>query len=201
MTPEIRCLPQAELRVTRDGKAPVIAGYAAVFNSLSQDLGGFRELIRPGAFARGLAGADVRALINHDRNLVLGRNTSGTLRLSEDSRGLRIEVDPPDVSYARDLLVSLERGDISGMSFRFYVAVGGESWRSEPQGPIRELTDIEIDDVSVVVYPAYTDTTVAVRSLRERFPAAQPKYDPWIDRARSRLRIAETELAALTTKP
>lgn len=192
---EARCLAAAELRAEEvDGK-PQIRGYAAVFNSLSEDLGGFREVIRPGAFARGLARADVRALINHDRNLILGRNTAGTLRLLEDSRGLQIGVDPPDTSYARDLLESIRRGDISGMSFRFYVAEGGDDWRSEPSGVIRELRDVDIDDVSVVTYPAYPDTTVAVRCLdefRSHSRGQQPPRDPWLDSAWVRLRLAES---------
>lgn len=192
---EARCLAAAELRAEDVDGRPQIRGYAAVFNSLSEDLGGFREVIRPGAFARGLAKADVRALINHDRNLVLGRNTAGTLRMLEDSRGLRVEVDPPDTSYARDLMESMKRGDISGMSFRFYVDEDGDEWRSEPDGVIRELRSVSIDDVSVVTYPAYPDTTVAVRSLdefRSHSRGQQPPRDPWLDSAWVRLRLAES---------
>jgi Escherichia/Staphylococcus phage prohead protease len=191
--PEVRQLNDAEMRfgVHEDGK-PVIQGYAAVFNSLSEDLGGFREVIRPGAFARGLAGADVRALIGHDPSRILGRSTSGTLRLVEDSRGLKAQIDPPDTSYARDLAESIRRGDMTGMSFRFYVAPDGERWRSEPGGVIRELTDVTIDDVSIVTYPAYPDTSVAIRSL-EDFRRLQSRRDGWSTRAGMRLRLAETE--------
>jgi hypothetical protein len=192
ITPETRSLSAPELRVAEADGKPVIAGYAAVFNSLSEDLGGFREVIRPGAFARGLAGADVRALVNHDPTLVLGRNRAGTLRLAEDSRGLKVEIDPPDTQAGRDVLTSIRRGDIDGMSFRFYVAAGGETWRSEPSGVIRELTD----DVSVALYPAYRATDVSVRCLEalESFRRSQPRRTPLRDRAVRTLRLITADL-------
>lgn len=159
MTKEIRsCV--AELRADHDdGK---IRGYAAVFDSLSEDLGGFREKIAKGAFADTL-NADVRALWNHDANIVLGRTTSGTLTLREDSHGLAIEIDPPDTQQARDLLVSIRRGDISQMSFGFYTKA--DEWEKRDGENIRTLRKVELFDVSPVTYPAYADTSVATRSL------------------------------------
>src|SRR5690625_3155533 len=94
------------------GDSPRIVGYAAKFDRASGDLGGFTEIIRRGAFAKTIQEADVRALWNHDSNYVLGRSKSGTLRLVEDDEGLRIEVDPPDTQWARDLVKSIERGDV-----------------------------------------------------------------------------------------
>ena len=81
---------------TRDDSKRIIRGHAAVFNQLSEDLGGFHEQIMPGTFAEAIERDDVRALFNHDANFVLGRAVSKTLRLSEDARGLAIEIDPPD---------------------------------------------------------------------------------------------------------
>lgn len=156
---------------TRDGdKLPVIRGHAAVFNTLSLDLGGFREQIKPGAFKEAIENDDVRALFNHDPNYPLGRNTAGTLRLSEDDRGLAIEIDPPNTQVARDLIVSMERGDISQMSFGFSVKPGGQDWAQGDDGlTIRTLTSLRLFDVSPVTYPAYpqTDVVIATRSLQE----------------------------------
>jgi uncharacterized protein len=131
-----------------------------------EDLGGFREKIAPGAFKRSLEnGADVRALLNHDSNYVLGRNKSGTLFLSEDERGLKIEITPPDTQWARDLMVSMERGDIDQMSFGFYTI--SDDWETKDGENIRTLREVELFDVSVVTYPAYTATSANVRSAEE----------------------------------
>jgi uncharacterized protein len=195
-SPEVRCLnlAVAELRVERraDGK-PVIVGYTAVFNTWSEDLGGFIERVIPGAFARTLReGADVRALVNHDPSLILGRNKAGTLRLREDAKGLRHEIDLPGSSLAGHYAEAVERGDISGMSFRFYV--GKEAWNFSADPVQRDLIDVDIDDVSLATYPAYTDTSAAVRSL-EQHRRSQPRPGAWRDRAARavRLRLAEAE--------
>lgn len=159
-----------ELRVDgSDGKTPVIVGHAAVFNQLSGDLGGFREQVAPGAFAEAIKSDDVRALFNHDPNFVLGRNKSGTLRLSEDAQGLAIEIDPPDTQWARDLMVTMRRGDVTQMSFGFNVTREGQKWDKAEDGslPIRTLMKLRLFDVSPVTYPAYTQTDVALRSFQE----------------------------------
>ena len=156
----------AEVRAEGDADAPTIVGYAAKFDRESQDLGGFVEVIRRGAFTRAVEEDDVRALLNHDANYVLGRSKSGTLRMAEDSIGLRIEVDVPDAQWARDLYRSIERGDIDQMSFAFRVVK--DAWtQREGQAPdvLRELLDVRLYDVSPVTYPAYHDTEVGVRSV------------------------------------
>jgi HK97 family phage prohead protease len=162
---ERRTVATAELRVIPDGVLR-ISGHAALFDSISDDLGGFRERIRPGAFAESLAQDDVRALINHDPNLILGRNRAGTLRLSEDGQGLKIEIDPPETQAARDLMVSMARGDITQMSFGFAVKPNGQIWEKDDEGRVlRTLTSIRLFDISPVVFPAYPETSVAVRAL------------------------------------
>ena len=147
-----------------ESAAPMIVGYAAVFNQLSEDLGGFRERIAPGAFTKAL-GDDVRALFNHDPNIVLGRTRSKTLRISEDAKGLAIEIDPPATPAALALLESMRRGDISQMSFGFVTVK--DAWDMIDGTAIRTLIEARLFDVSPVTYPAYPQTEVALRSLAE----------------------------------
>lgn len=155
-----------ELRAKGDKQVPIIRGHAAVFNQLSEDLGGFREQIAPGAFTEAIKTDDVRALWNHNPDYVLGRNMSGTLTLAEDARGLAIEVEPPDTQWARDLVVSMQRGDINQMSFGFSVRPNGQNWAKDDAGTVvRTLTKVRLYDVSPVTYPAYPQTDVAARSL------------------------------------
>lgn len=164
---ERRAFSLDEMRIeTRDDGGPVIRGHAAVFNQLSEDLGGFREQIVAGAFAEAIQGDDIRALFNHDPNFVLGRNMAKTLILSEDSRGLAIEIIPPDTQVARDLMVSMKRGDITQMSFGFSVRPNGQNWGKDDAGNvIRTLTKVRLFDVSPVTFPAYPQTDVAARSF------------------------------------
>jgi hypothetical protein len=147
-----------------DGKTPVIRGHAAVFDKLSENLGGFREKIAPGAFSDVLDD-DVRALFNHDSNHILGRTASGTLKITQDKTGLRYEIDPPDTQTARDLLVSMKRGDINQSSFGF--TVESDDWVEDDEGRVvRTITKVKrLYDVSPVTYPAYPDATVGLRGL------------------------------------
>jgi hypothetical protein len=143
-----------------------LVGYAAVFNSRSHDLGGFHEVIAPGAFDRSLTeNPDVFALVEHDANRVLARTTNGTLRIQPDSHGLRVEIDPADTSYARDLLALVKRGDVAGMSFRFRPFQGGDSMDLRSNPPVRTLKSVLLKEVSIVVNPAYPATEVSVRAL------------------------------------
>lgn len=161
---ERRSFRMDELRVaTRaDGDLKMITGHAAVFNQDSEEIFGFVERIAPGAFATAIGRDDVRALWNHDANYVLGRNTAKTLRLSEDDVGLKIEIDPPDTQWARDLLVSIDRGDVTQMSFGFRTIT--DKWHTENSLTIRTLIEVELFDVSPVTFPAYPQTDVGLRS-------------------------------------
>src|SRR5918995_4728132 len=111
-----------------DTRGKTLHGYAAVYGAVSGDLGGFRETIAPGAF-RDVLSADVRALLNHDPNEVLGRTKSGTMRLFDEQRGLRFEIDLPSSPLGENVREAVRRGDIDGASFRFQV--GDESWQDD----------------------------------------------------------------------
>jgi uncharacterized protein len=166
----------------RADESPRIKGHAAVFNTLSQNLGWYREMIAPGAFAEAVKSDDVRALWNHNPDHVLGRNKANTLILSEDERGLAIEIIPPDTQLARDLAISIERGDITQMSFAFSVRPNGDSWGQDDEGnDVRTLTNVRLYDVSPVTYPAYTETDVAVRSFND-WKKTQEKPDYSLER-------------------
>lgn len=167
----------AGLEVRRSAELPTkLAGYAAKFNARSEDLGGFVELIDPGAFDRALREQhDVRLLINHE-GVPLARSTAGTLRLSVDEVGLRIEGDLPETQAGRDIATSVERGDITQMSFGFRTLADAWDFKTEPIE--RTLTDVELLDVSVVTYPAYPQTEVALRSLEAARAASGPASAP-----------------------
>ena len=156
-----------ELRSTQteDGKRQV-RGHGAVYDSRSEDLGGFREIIAKGAFDKAV-NDDIRALFNHDPNQILGRTTAGTLKVSTDERGLAYELVLPDTSYAKDLAVNLDLGNITQSSFA--MTVKRDRWEEEEDGTIlRTILEVEnLYDVSPVTYPAYqeADVRVARRSL------------------------------------
>lgn len=183
---------EVRTKETEDGKR-TLTGYAAVFNSPSEDLGGFVEYIRQGAFGAAIPKSDVRALYNHNSDILpLGR-TPETLRLTEDERGLLVEIDLPDTQFAKDLAVSIDRGDINQMSFGFSVLPDGEEWKQDESSGavVRTLTNIsELFDVSPVVYPAYPDTAVAVRSMERHFPKVP------MNKIRAKIKLNEQELKA-----
>jgi HK97 family phage prohead protease len=184
----------SEMRVERAAEKPAkLVGYAAVFNSLSCDLGGFKERIVPGAFKDSVSnGQDVRALCDHDHTRLLGRTSNNTLRLSEDERGLRAEVLLPDTSYARDLMASVERGDINGMSFGFQIPPNGERWTKENDYAVRELTQIDLREVTATSVPAYQATELYLRvSPQCEAKAAEVRDD------RKNFRACETKLRTI----
>lgn len=199
---ERRTVALVEFRLDEpEGMRPKMAGHAAVFDELSEEIFGFKEKIRPGAFARTIQQADVRALWNHDANFVLGRSKSGTLRLAEDARGLAVEIDPPKTQWARDLLVTMRRGDVDQMSFGFRVI--RESWEGTAGEPVRVLEEVELFDVSPVTFPAYPQTDVSARSaaMQAALAPSDPRQEPhseglwtpgWQDQQR-RLRLSLIE--------
>lgn len=148
--------------------AGVLAGYAAVYERLSQNLGGFVEKVAPGAFAQTLADNNpVLARYNHDDNQLLGTTEAETLRVASDDTGLPYEVDLPDTSVGRDVAVLAKRGDVRYSSFAFRTLE--DSWSVTDQGfPLRTLVKVQLVDVAPVNNPAYRDTSVGMRSLAER---------------------------------
>ncbi len=152
-----------EFRATIDGDK--LVGHAAVFGQMARMAGGY-ERLAPTAFDAALADAttDVRALMNHDASLLLGRQSAKTLRLGVDSEGLRFEVDLPDTSYAHDLRTLVARGDITGASFGF--VPGDDEMSRAPDGrQLRTHTSVaQLIDVSPVTFPAYDEASVKLRS-------------------------------------
>lgn len=169
----------ADLRAEEDAGKKFIAGYAAKFNRKSVDLGWFREIVKPGAFSRSLREkADVRMLINHDANMILGRTSSGTLSLREDEVGLKFRCELPDTSYARDLRESISRGDISQCSFGFVIRKWAWTEEDDEGDTLRELMDVDLFDTSAVTFPAYPDTEVGnsrTVEMRANFPDGLPE--------------------------
>lgn len=179
-----------EIRLDPSGDRK-LKGYAIVFNKKSLDLGGFREIILPEAVDRTLSEAlDVRALVDHDSSKIIGRTRAGTLRLRADGQGLGVEIFPPNTTAARDILESIDRGDVTGMSFAFRTLT--DDWRMENGEVIREVSDMRIREVSIVSFPAYEQTSVDVaqRSLQGFMATQKGKHSKaWWERWH-KLRIA-----------
>jgi HK97 family phage prohead protease len=153
-----------ELRVEQRGLSKFLRGYAIVFQRLSEDLGGFREQIAPTAVDRTLTEkVDLRALVDHDPGKVIGRISAGTLRVEKDGHGLKVEIDPPMTGPGQDLVESVRRGDINGMSFSFRTVEDAWDFKTDP--PTRTVLDMLVREVSAVSFPAYPQTEVAMRSL------------------------------------
>jgi uncharacterized protein len=168
-----------ELRKAEDGSVK-LAGMPIVYGKRSEDIG-FYEYIDAGAATKALKRSDVRGLYGHnsDSLLPLGRQSAKTLRLKETDEGVTVEIDPPQRNPFVDALIeSIERGDISEMSFAFVVADGGDNWvfpKDWTQPATRHITELEeIFDVSYVAYAAYNDTSVALRSLEQRKKETPP---------------------------
>jgi HK97 family phage prohead protease len=192
MSLETRTLTRSpEVRATEKGRT--IGGYAAIFNS-EADIGGyFREVIAPGAFDAALS-QDVRALVDHDTGRIIGRTKAGTLRLKQDDTGLAVEIDLPDTNDGRDLGTLIERGDVSGMSFGFIVTK--QTWDETQDPPLRTVEAVDLREVSVVAFPAYDDTSIALRSLdgiREEAKRAQAEHNRLMAAARIAERQANSE--------
>ena len=140
-----------------------LKGYAAVFNSPSEEMpGGFKEQIQEGTFSETIKKDDVRLLFNHDASLVLARNKAKTLKLSEDKKGLYFEASLPDTQLGRDLATSVERGDITSNSFGFFIL--SERWERRGGENIRVLEKVRLVDISAVTFPAYPATELHVEN-------------------------------------
>lgn len=155
-----------EIKENQEGNVDKIIGYAAVTDSEAPEVMGFIEKIEPGAFEKAIRKSDVRALFNHDSNYILGRKSAGTLTLIEDENGLYYEIDPPNTSYANDLLESLSRGDIDESSFGFTVAK--ENWDDSGEVPVRTIVEVgELYDVGPVTRGWYPQSESGLKSKEE----------------------------------
>ena len=195
--------PQSELRYVAETNT--ISGLAVPYGVLSNDFGaGFREIIMPGAFAESLrSGADVMADVEHERlSRKIGRTGAGTLRLRDETRGLFVEITPPATTVGKDTIEEVRSGLLHAFSFGFKVArPGGEKFYRRADGTIREVHRAALKDITLTSFPAYPQTSVALRSME----AAQASLAAWQDderraeitaRARDRLRRAMLEQKA-----
>lgn len=165
------------LQERSDGQMPLIVGYGAVFYRAGQEgtqywlWDNVVERIAPSAFTRAVKEDDVRGLKNHDPNLLLGRSSAGTMRLSVDEIGFRYEIDPPDTQNGHDTIKEIKRGDLSGSSFSFLIPEGGDEWSEQKTAEgakihIRTLNEVQVFDTGPVTFPAYSATTTGVRCYR-----------------------------------
>lgn len=162
---DVRQVVRAEIEERTSFQTAGLVGYAIVFDSVSEDLGGFKERIKPSAVLRTLKGGDdVRALWNHDTGIILGRTTSGTLVMRADKTGLRVAIDPP--KWAAGYVESVERRDVGGMSFGFRVYE--DEWTLEGDTPMRDVVDMAFSEVTATPFPAYKATTLTVNAPQSR---------------------------------
>jgi len=175
-----------EFATREDGEAPHISGYFAVFNSNYEIAPGMSESIAPGAFSRSLAN-DVRALINHDTTLVLGRTKAHTLELRQDERGLwgDITINPNDVD-AMNLYTRVQRGDVDQCSFGFEIV--GEETDFRDDGTVHwTITDVNLFEVSACTFPAYEATNISAREA-QREDIASRRLTAWKERMKGVLK-------------
>lgn len=158
---ETRTFELVEIRAL-DGGGVKLFGHAAVFNTLSDDLGGFREKVERGAFAETILNDDIVACWGHNKLQVMGRRRSGTLRLKEDSQGLAFEIDVADTEQGRGWLETIRRGDVDQASFSFITLE--DMWETQGSEAVRTLLKVRLTDVSPVTFAAYPQTDVGVRS-------------------------------------
>jgi uncharacterized protein len=180
----VKNVQRLEIRKNAAGQRTV-SGYFATFNTLSSDLGGFVERISPGAYTQSLRdNPEVLCLYNHNTDLILGRVSSGTLSVSEDSIGLRFKVTLPDTSYANDLVNLMERGDVAACSFAFSInGDNGDTWEMIGDKLVRTLVSVNLYEGSIVGNPAYPNTVADLRScpvtLRSKLTrSSDPDCDP-----------------------
>ncbi|TWT64246.1 HK97 family phage prohead protease [Rubinisphaera italica] len=166
---------EAEVRLFEEENKPKIRGQIP-FDSLSVNLGGFKERIRKGAFKRSLVeGRDIRALFNHSTDKPLARTSTGTLLLTETDNGLDIEITPNNASWSKDVQETIRSGDLNGFSFGFFVTE--DEWDNEGGQVVRELIDLDLVEVSPVFQPAYKASEIAVRIAPDAIEAAKRYAD------------------------
>lgn len=201
---ESRVFTLGELRAEDGGletNDPIIEGYIAKFNVWSEDLGGFIERLIPGAFSKTIREADIRALWQHNPEMVLGRTKNGTLTLVEDDVGLFMRAFPPNTTWARDAVTSIKRGDVDQASFGFDAIRDQWDWNAKPV--TRDLIEVALFDVSPVTFPAYPQTTMAVRQLLRDHAGAPgqelhpPVMDAEQDSARARVALRRKQIELL----
>lgn len=189
---EIRSL--SGVAVSQDGNS--VEGYCIVYNEWSAELplpgkaGTFKEIIRPGAATDALRAKDIPALYDHDQSKYLGRTSNGTLSLSEDAKGVRYSIQLPDTQVGSDVRHLVKRGDIQGASFHLIVPKGGSRWSVEGGQPRHEISRLKIGEVTLTPFPAYPQTTAALRSLQE-WQQEHDDLEEWKRLALLRVRLAE----------
>lgn len=177
-----------QFETREDGDTPHITGYFAVFNSVYEIGPGMTESVAPGAFSKAIAGGDIRALVNHDTTLVLGRTKAGTLELREDSRGLwgDVTINPNDRD-AMNLYERVKRGDVDQCSFGF-----GEPFTEDTEvnddGSVHwTLKEVNLHEVSACTFPAYKDTNISARA-KERDDLKARKLSAWKERMKEAMK-------------
>jgi hypothetical protein len=162
---ELRFIP-FEFEVREEGeKPPKLVGYASVFNQESEIAGLWREKVSPGAYKKTIQENDIRALWNHNTDLVLGRNKAKTLYLEEDNKGLKVEIIPPDTQAGRDAITSIKRQDVSQMSLAFIPIK--QEWilpTDRRDLALRVIKEARLFEVSPVTFPAFEETSINTRS-------------------------------------
>jgi HK97 family phage prohead protease len=188
-----------QLRASQgDEGSMVISGYAGTWNRLSENLGGFREMLIPGAFQRSLqSDRNVACLFNHSPDQILGTTRAGTLRVNEDAVGLKFRCEVANTSVGKDVYALVKRGDVGDCSFAFKIAgPDGEDWDDDCEDPdtgeriaVRKVSRADLFDVSCVQSPAYSGTSVNTisptsmystphRSMLDYFPGGVPPQFP-----------------------
>lgn len=195
---EYRSVKKLEIRESqKPGIIGELVGYAAVFNSESQDFGGWKEILRKDCFKRSLVELpDVRALCQHNMERVVGRRSAGTLELNEDDHGLAVRISLIDTQHNKDLLADIRSGNLDAMSFGFVPKAFTWDVNQERGYDIREITDVDLYEVSIVTWAAYEDTEIAARSLRtfKEENSSKPQTTPFrlLRLRQARLKINNT---------
>jgi hypothetical protein len=205
MKKEIRDLPRSEIRAieTEDGKKK-IGGLAAPYGELSEEMGfyyPYRERIMPGAFKRTLGeNSDIVALVDHDTAKVLSRTSAGTMKVWESDRGLEFEAEIVETSYGLDLFALVKSNHVRGVSIGFNNVENGSNWKVLDGEDIREISDLDLLELSVVTFPAFPQTDVSTRSMQAVFAEREEVREKEEKERRNRglpLDTAQTRLAVL----